>query len=59
MSKPSFKLFKYWLGLDILKAALTGDGLIQVVGNGAREHVPVEVVGGNLCLYQFGKVKEW
>ena len=34
------------------------DGLIQVVGNGAREDIPTEVVGGNLCLYRFTKVKE-
>ena len=51
MSEPSFELLKYWFGLNLLQVALSGDGLVQIVGNGTGEDVPTEVVGGNLCLY--------
>ena len=51
MSESGFELLKYWFGLNFLKGALPSDGLVQIMGNGTRENVPTEVVGGNLCLH--------
>ena len=49
MSKPGFKALKYWFWLDIVIGAVPTDGVVEVVGNGTRENIPTEVVGGSLA----------
>ena len=58
MSVPSLEVLKYNFRYDVVEFAVMGDGCTEVRGDGTREDVPTEVVGGDLGLDGSSKVEE-
>ena len=48
MSEPSFKSLKYWFRRDVVDYAMPSEPDVEIGGNGTREDVPVEAVGGSI-----------
>jgi len=59
MSPPILEAFDYLLMWKVVEFTVDEDGLINVVGNNAREDVPVHVVLQGSSPDVVAEVKEW
>ena len=48
MSEPSLEGFKYWFRRDVVDYAMSSETNIEVRGDGTRENVPAELIGGSI-----------